>query len=88
MNQKKASGATLGRFLDTDAGKIRPLEEIYDMLEKLTLIAAVERKKGQKEHADILIAMGCGIRWVVNDFDFGLEEPTRPSIPQSKAVAV
>lgn len=88
MSEKKVSGATMGRYRDTDAGKLRPIEEIYAMLEKLTLIAAVERKKGQKEHADILIAMGCGIRWVINDFDFGLEDPTRPSIPQSKAVAV
>lgn len=57
----------------------RPEKEIYNMLAKITAVANIEREKGNIEHARIMTAVGFGMRWVVRDYDFGLEEPTRPS---------
>ena len=88
MSKKKVSGAKIQKFYDDRDLEIRSKYEIYDMLAKVTEIANSERQMGNKEHASLMTAVGVGLRWVLRDYDFGLEEPTRPSIPQSKAVAV
>ncbi len=64
----------------------RSEKEIYAMLARVTLIANLERQKGNKEHASIMTAVGFGLRWVVRDYDFGLEEPTKPKAPKSHGV--
>ncbi len=55
---------------------MRSEAEIQVMLAKLTLIADKEREKGNKEHSQLCTAMGCGLRWVIGDWDFGLDERT------------
>ncbi len=51
------------------------------MLAKVTAVANIERTKGNKEHAQLMTAVGMGLRWVIRDYDFGLEECTRPRTP-------
>lgn len=63
---------------------MRHKKQIYEMLAKITAVAAVERQKGNIEHAQIMTAVGVGLRWVIYDFDFGLEDLTKPDIPKEK----
>lgn len=57
---------------------VRAKPEIYSMLAKITAIANIERKKGNPEHAALMTAVGVGLRWVIHDYDFGLEELSKP----------
>ncbi len=43
------------------------------MLTKVTLIANLERERGNTEHAALMTAVGVGLRWVIHDYDFALE---------------
>jgi hypothetical protein len=86
MTEKKVSGAKIQKFHDDRDLEIRSKDEIYDMLAKVTAIASAERQKGNKEHASLMVAVGVGLRWVLRDYDFGLEEPTKPQPPKSRVV--
>lgn len=85
-NLKKANGAKTPKFFDDRDLDIRPKDEIYGMLAKVTLIANTERRLGNTEHASIMTAVGVGMRWVLRDYDFGLEEPTKPKIDKINSV--
>ncbi|KAB2942397.1 MAG: hypothetical protein MPEBLZ_04510 [Candidatus Methanoperedens nitroreducens] len=85
-NLKKVNGAKTLKFFDDRDLDIRPKEEIYGMLAKVTLIANTERQLGNMEHASLMTAMGVGMRWVLRDYDFGLEELTKPKIDQINSV--
>jgi hypothetical protein len=63
---------------------MRRKKQIYEMLAKITAIAACERQQGNIEHAQLMTAVGVGLRWVIYDFDFGLEDLTKPDIPRGK----
>jgi hypothetical protein len=76
--EKKVSGAKTLKFFDDRDLEIRSKDEIYDMLAKVTLIANTERQLGNTEHASLMTGVGVGMRWVLHDYDFGLEEPTKP----------
>lgn len=84
MKEKEASGAKIPKFFDDRDLEIRSKDEIYEMIAKVTAIATVERQKGNKEHASLMTAVGMGLRWVIHDYDFGLEEPTKPQLPRSQ----
>lgn len=86
MPEKKVRGAKIRQFHDDRDLEMRSKEEIYDMLAKITAVATLERNLGNKEHASLMVAVGVGLRWVLRDYDFGLEEPTKPSLPDTKAV--
>lgn len=63
---------------------IRPKKQIYEMLLKMTAIAQAERQQGNIEHAQLMTAVGVGLRWVLYDWDFGLEDLTKPNIVMKK----
>ena len=63
---------------------MRRKKQIFDMLGKITAIATIERQLGNIDHAQLMTAVGVGLRWVVYDWDFGLEDLTKPDIVMAK----
>ncbi|PWB55598.1 MAG: hypothetical protein C3F06_02380 [Candidatus Methanoperedenaceae archaeon] len=63
---------------------MRSKKQIRELLAKITAISNVERQLGNIEHAQLMTAVGVGLRWVIYDFDFGLEDLTIPDIPFAK----